>query len=79
LADDPIVLLLTNQNVELQRQVTDLSRDLEDKRKETEMLYEFLDRPSIATMNDAQIQVLAEMLFRRIMGFPINKKDEAPA
>ena len=71
-------LLLTNQNIDLQRQVTDLRRDLEAAANENKMLWAALDRPTVATLTDAQIQALAELTFNRIMQFPI-KKEEKPA
>jgi hypothetical protein len=75
---DTLNLLLTNQNVDLQRQVTDLRRELEAAASENKMLWAALERPTVATLTDAQIQALAELTFNRIMQFPI-KKEEKPA
>lgn len=66
-------LILTNQNVELQRQVTDLRRDLEEKRKEVDMLWKALERPSVSTMTEDQIHVAAEIIWQHIMGFPVKE------
>jgi hypothetical protein len=75
---DPVTLLLTNQNIDLQRQVTDLRRDLEFAQKENEMLWKAMERPAVTTLNEQQVGALAEMIWMRIMGFPI-PKDEKPA
>lgn len=73
---DAVTLLLTNQNVDLQRQVTDLRREIENLRQENKILYQFMERPSIATMHEDQVSALAELLFQRIMRIPV-KKEEA--
>ena len=69
-------LILTNQNVDLQRQVTDLRREIEAAREENKMLWAALERPSVATMTDNQIQALAELFTNRVFSIPI-KKEEA--
>lgn len=74
---DAVTLLLTNQNVDLQRQVTDLRREIEEKRKEIDILRKALERPSIGAMTEGQIHLLAELVFSAIMGFPITKDREA--
>jgi hypothetical protein len=74
---DPVTLLLTNQNVDLQRQVTDLRRELESARKENELLWKAMERPSVSSMNEQQIHMLAELLWAHIMGFPIKEEKKS--
>lgn len=78
-ATDAVALVLTNQVVDLQRQVTDLRRDLESAQKENKMLWAAMERPSVSTLTTDQVHMLAEMLFQSIMGVAITKKEERPA
>lgn len=77
---DPVNLLLVERNIELERQNSDLRRENEEQRKILQFLEQALERPAVGTMNNQQVQLLSELIFQRIMGFPIkDKKEEKPA
>lgn len=76
---DAVVLLLTNQNLDLNRQITDLRRELESMRKENETLYKVLERPAVATMNEQQVDIISNFLYDAIMGIAITRKEEKPS
>jgi hypothetical protein len=75
---DPVTLLLTSRNIDLERQISDARRTIDEQRKEIEMLYKALERPVIATMTADQIFNLSQLVQEGIMSIPI-KKNEKPS
>lgn len=72
---DAVTLLLTERNLDLERSLVELRRKIEELEKENKTLWDALERPAVGTMNDSQIHLLSELLFQRIVGFPIPKKE----
>lgn len=74
-ATDPITLLLTERNIDLERELSEARRRIQEQDKELATLYKTLERPNIALFTDAQLLNVADSISFRIMNYPTPKKD----
>jgi hypothetical protein len=73
--NDPVTLLLTERNIDLERELAAARRTIDDQKKEIDILYKAIERPTIALFNDQQLANIAEAISYRIMNYPTPKKD----
>lgn len=71
---DPVTLLMTERNLDLQKDLISAQRTIEEQRKEIDILYRTLTRPSYSTFSEQQIDLLAELICVRMTDFSSMKK-----
>lgn len=75
--DSAVLLLLTERNLDLERTVRELRREIDQKDKTIDDLKSALKRPSISVFTDNQLQNLAFLLTSMIsemIGEPTEEK-----